>query len=232
MKSANNKHITTELFKAISKCKLILEDIEQVLDLKTETERVFSQWFKTHGPADIEQFSEYTDLEKVDFARALARIISNSKEKLISKEGGHKIQGSFTLTKIEDILNKSLLPYITTAENKSQNTGALRDLYYWSESASDALLGDYMSQFIFSSYQKPPRFCVTTSDTPASSGYLSNWLSFSASTSSVSSTSTTTSPSDAAPDSSGYLANLLWGTSTSSASSTSTTTSPSAAPAP
>ena len=245
MKSANDKLIDTELFEAISSSKLILEKIEEALDLKTETERGCSQWFKTHAPETIDQFSQYTDLEKVHFARALGILISNSKKELISKEGGHKIQGSFTLTSIQNILNKSLLPYITTAEDKSQNTGVLRDLYYWSESASDALLGDYMSQFIFSSYQKPPRFCVTTSDTPASSGYLSNWLSFSASTSSVSSTSTTTSPSASststttspsdAPDSSGYSSlNWLWGASAPSASSTSTstTTSPSAAPAP
>jgi len=232
VKSANDKLIDTELFEAISSSKLILEKIEEALDLKTETERGCSQWFKTHAPETIDQFSQYTDLEKVHFARALGILISNSKKELTSKEGGPAIQDPSTLTKIEAIL-EALLRYITTADDKSENTSFLRRLYFWSRESnnrSEAFLSDKTSYSIFGSYQKPLKFRVATSDAPNSWSYLLNWFR-DISASSASSTSTTTSSSDA-PDSSGYSLNSLWswGASTSSVSSTSTTTSSSDAP--
>ncbi len=186
-----NKNITTKLFQAISDCKSILGTIDELLasqsEIKGEEERKFSKWFADNEPANIEQFSEYTVPEKLEFARALARLLRNT------QDNGSIIKNHTVKTSVDSVLER-LMSYITDAEDKTETTGNLNDFYYWSESTGDAWLGRYSP---FSSYQKPQRFCAgsTTlgpSGTAASIlSWASSWLTTSATTTSTTTTSAT-----------------------------------------
>ncbi len=186
-----NKNITTRLFKAISDCKSILGTIDELLasksEIKGEEERKFSKWFADNEPANIDQFSDYTDAEKLKFARALARLLRNT------QDNATIIKNHSVKTSIDSVLER-LMSYITDAEDKTETTGNLNDFYYWGESTGDAWLGQYSP---FSSYQKPQRFCVDSTTLGSSGtatsilGWASSWLTTSTTTTSTTTTSAT-----------------------------------------